>query len=211
MKRLTETYEGRNSRYRGCHIRTTYFEREYIHGVATDKLPVEKFLQPGYARRFADLLGRAAAPSLVVGRSFDYGKRLVFDDGDEVVLEGPDGLPADILLCDHSGAFGEYKLPLENGVAHYARPVNLRDRILPDAREFAEVYLAAFRERLHQIQRDYRKRRRAFDTLFKHTKYDEEGSFAYRWERVLGRLDHTNVDDLIQAIRRRIAVLTPCA
>ncbi len=53
----------------------------------------------------------------------------------------------------------------------------------------------------------YRKRRRAFDTLFKHCKYDPAGSFAYRWECVLRRLDQTNPYALVEAIREHIWVL----
>jgi hypothetical protein len=207
MRRLPEIYRGRNDRHRNELIRTTYFEREYLAGVATDKLSVEKYLRPGYARKLAELLGEAAAVSIIVGRSFELGTRPLFDDGDEVVREGEDGLPSDILVGDHSGAFGEYKLPLETFAAYYARPVNTRDRVVPNAPEFALTYLAAFRAHASRIQGDYRKRRRAFDTLFKHCRYDTGGSFAYRWECVLRRLDQTAIDGLIESVRRHIRVL----
>ena len=134
---------------------------------------------------------------MIVGRSLELGQRPVFDDGDEVVQEGEDGLPSTIMVGDHSGAFGEYKLPLETFAAHYARPINTRDHVVPDPREFATAYLAAFRDQFLHIQGDYRKRRRAFDTLFKHCKHDPAGSFAYRWECVLRRLDQTEVDSLV--------------
>ena len=52
--------------------------------MATDKLPLDRYSRPGYALKFAALLGRAAAASLIVGRSFD-GTRPAFDDGDEVL------------------------------------------------------------------------------------------------------------------------------
>ena len=146
MRRLIEIYRGTNQRYQGKPIRTTYFERDYAPGIATDKLSMEKYAHPGYAVKLAELLGRAGASSLIVGRSLDLGTRPVFDDGDEVVLEGEAGLPREILVCDHSGAFGEYKQPLAMVAAHYARPVNVRDKALPDAREFAACYLAAFRD-----------------------------------------------------------------
>ena len=51
--------------------------------------------------------------------------------------------------------------------------------------------------------------RRAFDNLFKHCKYDPGGSFAYRWECALHRLDQTNADELQEAIRAHIRVLKP--
>jgi hypothetical protein len=207
MRRLSEIYTGANAAFRGELIRTIYFEREYLPGVATDKLPLEKYTRPGYGPKLAALLGRAAVSSIIVGRALESGKRPVFDDGDEVVHEGEDGLPAEIMVGDHSGAFGEYKLPLESSAFHYARPVNLRDKVILDPPGFANAYLEAFHEQFIHIQGDYRKRRRAFDTLFKQCKYDAGGSFAFRWECVLRRLDQTNPRALVDAIRQHIWVL----
>jgi hypothetical protein len=207
MRRLSESYNGANARFRGEMIRTIYFEREYLPGIATDKLPLVKYAHPGYGQKLAILLGRAAASSMIVGRSLESGKRPVFDDGDEVVREGEDGLPVEIMVGDHSGAFGEYTLPLDTYASHYARPVNVRAKLMPDPQGFANAYLDAFREQFLHIQGDYRKRRRAFDTLFKHCQYDPGGSFAYRWECVLRRLDQTNPYALVEAIRSHIWVL----
>ena len=209
MRRLVENYQGSNERYRGRIIHTTYFERAYLAGIATDKLPLERFAIPGYAHRFASQLGKAAASSMIMGRSLEQGKRPVFDDGDEVVREDEDGMPAEIMLGDHSGAFGEYKLPMEHFAAHYARPVNTRAKLISQPKDFALAYLEAFRRQFGHVQEDYRKRRRGFDGLFKHCKYDSAGSFAYRWECVLRRLDQTDVEQLLAAIRQHIWVLNP--
>jgi hypothetical protein len=205
MRRLSETYRGSNPNYRNSPIRTTYFEREYVPGMATDKLPPERYSRPGYALKFASMLGATGASSMIVGRC--YEDLVVFDDGDEVVREDDQGLPAEILVCDHSGAFGEYKKPLEEFAAGYARPVNRRDKFVPEPQIFALAYLEGFRQQLLHIQSDYRKRRRAFDTLFKHCKRDPGGSFSYRWECVLRRLDETDVDRLMKVIRGHIHIL----
>ncbi|HTL58429.1 MAG TPA: hypothetical protein VL361_22265 [Candidatus Limnocylindrales bacterium] len=210
MRRLTERYQGRNSLFRSQVIRTTYFEREYVPGMATDKLPLDRYARPGYAVALAPLLGRAAASSIIVGRSFD-GTRAAFDDGDEVLRETEEGLPCEILLGDHSGAFTEYKLPLETFAADYAQPVNRREKLLPHPRDFARAYLAAFRDQFCHIQGDYRKRRPAFDNLFKDSKYDPGGSFAFRWECVLRRLDQTDAERLCNAISRQIKALQSVA
>ena len=207
MRRLTEMYNGSNAKFHNRPIRTTYFEREYLPGIASDKLPLENYTRPGYAVRLAELFGHAAASSMIVGRWFTGTARPIFDDGDEVVLDGPDGLPKDILVGDHSGSFAEYEAPLTDFAAHYASVVNRREKILSDPVAFAEAYLTAFRSRFLHIQGDYRKRRRAFDHLFKHCRYDPAGSFAYRWECVLRRLDGTDADELAAAIRNRIRVL----
>lgn len=207
VRRLSEIYTGVNQAYRKQPIRTTYFEREYLQGLASDKLPIERYDKPGYAIKLAALLGRAAALSLIVGRSMAEGTRPVFDDGDEVIREGDDGLPSELLVCDHTGAFGDYKSPLEKFAAHYAGPVNKREKVLPKPVEFGETYLAALREQFIHIRDDYRKRRRAFDTLFKGCKYDAAGSFAVRWEYVLHRMDEANIENLVEKVRGEIKVL----
>lgn len=199
MRRLSETYQGAATRYRGKTIRTTYFERDYLEGIASDKVPMEKLARPDYALKLATLLGKAAASSLVVGRLL--GGCPLFDDGDEVICEGEDGLPTDMLVSDHSGAFGDYKRPLIAFAEHYARPVNTRAKLLANGRDFAQAYLEGLHGQFLHIQQDYRKRRRGFDTLFKHCPYDAGGSFAYRWEKVLYRLDETDPEALIEAIR----------
>ena len=140
--------------------------------------------------RCARLLGQAAAPNIVVGRCDRTGSPL-FDDGDEVLIMDPEGMPQDIVVADHTGTFNDYSCPLSELTVKYALPVTRR-AYLPDPAAFAHAYLAAFEERLRRIQEDYRRSRKAFDSLFLHLPAQEPGSFAYRWKRVLARLDETN-------------------
>ncbi len=204
IRTVSEIYDGPRPEFRGQSLRVTYFVRDYIPGIATDKLPSWKYRRPGYPLRLAGLLGRAAASNLIVGRAGESATRVLFDDGDEVVLEGVDGLPIELIVGDHSGAFAEYQRPLADFAVDYARPVNVRAALLPEPAAFAQAYLEAFRQAFLHVQGDYRKRRRAFDSLFKHCKYDPAGSFAYRWECVLKRLDQTDIDALTAAIRMQI-------
>ena len=207
IRRISEVYQGKQAEYHDYVIRTAYSERDYLQGFATDKLPSAKYKLEEYASRLARLLGTAAATNIIVGRTYDAGTKVLFDDGDEVVVENDEGLPEALIVGDHSGAFREYERPLTDFAADYARPVNSRVTSVPHPRQFAEAYLEAFRQRFGHLQGDYRKRRRAFDTLFKHCKYDPEGSFAFRWECVLKRLDQTDPVALIEAVRRHITVL----
>jgi hypothetical protein len=209
LRRTREEYTGKNRAMVGQILPVIYFERDYLHGQATDKLPLSKYLNGAYALRFAQLLGRAAAANIICGRAVEGTKQVLFDDGDEVIMENPvTGLPDELIVADPSGAFADYQRSLLEVAEDYARPVNSRADKVPDPREFAETYLRSCREEFLRIQRDYRKRRRSFDTMFKHCHYDPAGSFAYRWECVLRRLDGTDVDALIECIRRRITVLT---
>lgn len=208
IRSVPEVYDGKQAAQCRRSIHTWYAERDYIRGVATDKIKSIKYLKDGFAARLGMLLGHAAASNIIVGRTYDEngGVFVVFDDGDEVVTEDPDGLPSGLVVGDHSGAFGEYRRPLIEFAPEYAQPVNERLDRLPDAAGFAARYLSAFRDQFRHVQGDYRKRRSAFDRLFQHSHYDPAGSFAFRWEQVLGRLDATDGDALVEAIRRHIKV-----
>jgi hypothetical protein len=203
---------GSRSEFHGHFFPVIYFERDYLPGIATNKVPDRKLADPRYALALARLLGRAAAPNIVVGRTRnpvvpDMLGDVLFDDGDEIIVEGANGLPRDLVLVDHSGAFADWRTASMLAFAKgYAHPVNRRLDRVPDPKAFAETYLIAFSEECARLQSDYDRRRAAFDRLFKHLPYSE-GSFACRWEHVLSRLQATDHEALVQAIRRHITVL----
>ena len=185
-------------------IWTPYFEREYIRGIATDKLPPALFESREFALRCARLLGEAAAPNLLLGRC-DRAGECLFDDGDEVLIMDPEGMPRDIVVADHTGTFNDYLVPLTDHTTKYALPVTRRRPYLPDPAAFAAAYVTAFEERLRRLQDDYRRRRRGFDSLFAHLPDQRPGSLADRWKKVLARLDGTDPSVLGDLIRRTIA------
>lgn len=203
-RKLCETYAGKNMAYRDRQIWSTYFERDYVPGLATDKITAGRFDDAIYALAFARALGKAAASNLIVGRC-DAEGAVVFDEGDELIIEDARGLPTDIVVVDHTGTFMDCHHELTDLAAAYARPIEKRAAFLADTGAFAEVFLLALEERFTQIQRDYRKRRRAFDTLFKHQKRGEAGRFAQRWECALSRLGSADPRALIERIRARLA------
>jgi hypothetical protein len=202
-RKLSERYHGSRREYEGQMIWSTYFERDYIAGMATDKIPRSRYQSPPYGLRLAALLGRTAATNIIVGR-MNLQNRVLFDDGDEVVIDDAAGLPADILVADHTGTFVDYTSPLEAHAPAYALPVIRRAPYLPNPVEFAEAYVTAFGDRFTHIQQEYRKRKRAFDTLFNHRWRDEHGSFAYRWERVLDRLSRTDGNAVAAVLRAQL-------
>jgi hypothetical protein len=203
LGRVSETYNGSKAQYRGVRIWATYFEREYIPGIATDKINGDKFANHDYALRFALLLGQAAAPNFIVGRA-SLDLRVLFDDGDEVLLEDAQGMPNKIVVNDLTGAFVDYQRPFEAALPGYALPVIRRQNNLANVNEFANAYLAAFVSHFRRIQGEYRKRKRAFDTLFKHLPRDPGGSLAYRWECLLSRLDQAQPERLGEQLRAHL-------
>ena len=108
-------------------------------------------------RGWPGCLGQAAAPNMIVGRC-DLQGRVVFDDGDEVLIENEAGLPVDIVVADQMGTFADYRTDLEHFAAEYAEPVNRRLPLVADPEEFAGLYVEAFVARFSKIQLEYRKR-----------------------------------------------------
>ncbi len=74
---------------------------------------------------------------------------------------------------------------------------------ITDPGAFAAAYIESFENRFTALQQEYAKRRCAFDTLFLHERRDESGSFAYRRERVLARMQRTDVRALTALIGER--------
>ncbi|MBO7722039.1 MAG: hypothetical protein J6T01_06505 [Kiritimatiellae bacterium] len=184
---FTEKYSGDN-RYNGSAVRTGYFVRAYIPGVASDKVPLQKYRNPAWAQRFAFLMGGAAAVDMLVGRRSSVTGELLFDRDYEVLQTGEDGFPAEVKITDHAGSFVNYKLDPAGYVAQYAAFAKRRERFVAEYRLFAQAYVEGFRRRLEEIKAAYLSRKAAFDGLFADRPYDTNGSGAYRWACVLDRL-----------------------
>lgn len=204
-RKIAEKYIGPRTGSEGITIWSAYFERAYIRGIATDKMPHHRFVNEAFAMKFARLMGMAAAANIIVGRC-DIEGNVLFDDGDEVVVEDASGMPVEIVVADQTGTFGSYAEELSFVAAAYAGPINRRVDWLSNPAEFARVYLDAFVERFFTIQHLYRSRKAGFHKLFRNRRYDKGGSFAYRWEQILNRLDRTDPRELTEVIRKNLLV-----
>ena len=185
--RLTEKYLGDNQ-YHGTSVQAFFYARQYIRGTASDKIPPARFANPAFARRFAQLMGEAAAVDMVVGRRATETGEHMFDKYFEMVQMGADGLPARIVVTDHAGSFVNYKHDFAEYVPAYANVMRRRKEFVQDYDAFCEAYVTAFKNRLAGMQRQYLDHPRTFDELFSDRPYDQAGSGAYRWSCVLRRL-----------------------
>lgn len=200
---FAERYSGQNQ-YAGAHVQANYYVRAYISGIASDKIPPERFRNPAFALAFAKLIGRAAAIDLVVGRAVTETGQSLFDTNYEVLRCGPDGLPCDLVVTDHAGSFVKYREPFNELVAPYANVVLRREKFVADFATFAKTYVQSFEQALVEVQTAYRANRRAFDDLFLHRTFDDAGSGAFRWCSILRRLDECNPADVAALLRREI-------
>ena len=198
---FTEKYSGLNQ-YNGCAVRTAYFVRKYVPGIASDKVPLQKLRNPAWAAKFAFLMGGAAATDMVVGRSSSsVAGVLLFDENYEIVQTGADGMPVEVKVSDHAGSFVDYQRPLEEVAPQYARFAKRREKLVSDYPSFLRAYLDGFAKKLAETQETYRAHKRAFDYLFSDRPYDTNGSGAYRWTCALKRLDDCDVDRVVSALK----------
>jgi hypothetical protein len=202
-RKLTERYLGSRQDVQGITIWSPYFQRDYIAGTAADKIPAGRLKDGAFALALARLLGSAAAPNMIVGRA-DSLQHRIFDEGDEIVVEGPGHVPRDIVMANHTGTFNDFRGNLCEAAVAYAAPVNRRIPHLSDRRTFADVYVEAFVKRFSEVQAEYRNRKRAFDSLFRHRRSDPAGNFAFRWQCVLDRLNRADPRALGKLIREHI-------
>ena len=197
---FTEKYRGSNQ-YNGCAVRTAYFVRKYVPGIASDKVPLQKLRNPAWAVKFAFLMGAAAATDMIVGRRCASDGTLLFDENYEIVQTGADGLPVEVKVTDHAGSFVDYLRPLEEVAPAYARFATRREKLVSEYQPFLRAYVDGFSKKLAETQAAYRARRRAFDYLFSDRPYDTNGSGAYRWTCALKRLDECDVDRVVSALK----------
>lgn len=207
--RVSERYDGKNSHYPNSRIWRPYFERDYFPGMATDKIPKTRFKDNEFAIRFARLMGQAAASDMIVGRWDEERSKPYFDDGDEVLLIDEAGMPYDLMVTHHTGSFARFTGDLRYVAPHYATPINARLDLVPDRQAFAAAYVEAFVERFRHIKQDLYHHKSAFDALFSIRSADDPGSFRDRWERVLKRLETTDIEMLADELRSHIEVELP--
>ena len=64
-RKIAEKYVSQRTGSEGITIWSAYFERAYIRGIATDKMPHHRFVNEAFAMKFARLMGMAAAANII--------------------------------------------------------------------------------------------------------------------------------------------------
>jgi hypothetical protein len=154
---IRETYAGTPS-YRHA-LLVIYFEREYVKGCATDKLRTRRYADPEF--------NAVGAPSRR-SRRHQYRRRRAYSDkpscstrrrGDR--FRRP-GLPDHLIVSDPPHVHSIISPSVGRGSV--CRACQPRAAHMPNATEFAEIYLAAFRNRSSAHSR-VSAPKRAFDNL----------------------------------------------
>ena len=151
-------------------------------------------------------MGEAAAVDMIVGRRSTETKENLFDKNYEVLQFDSSGIPSRLVVTEHTGSFVNYQHSFEESVAPYANVVRRRLSFVSDPAAFTSAYVSQFEKTLASVQAKYRSRRRAFDCLFVNRPFDVAGSGAYRWAKILERLDRCDSAGVAKALADAIAL-----
>ncbi len=89
-----------------------FFERQYVAGVVTDKIPISCYKNPNFIKSLSGLLGGAATFTLVLGRASPRTGKIFYDDGDEVIQLNSRSIPTRLIIIETTGSFTDWTTPL---------------------------------------------------------------------------------------------------
>lgn len=191
-----------------------FFERSYVPGIVSHRIPPRLYGLRGFILRLAHFLGTAAAMSLVLGRVDRKDGRLYFDDGDEVIQLGEDEMPEKLVIVETTGSFTDWASSLEMLLPDcLVRLAVHLGKALSQGRDKDETSAAveAFAEALSEEVRRMRGLARDPSSTIRNLFADrsvEPGGIRSRWEGILNRLDSTD-PDRIRILARDSRILAP--
>jgi hypothetical protein len=177
-----------------------FFERQYIAGIVTDKIPIFCYKNPNFIENLSSLLGETAAFSLVLGRSSPITGKIFYDDGDEVIQLNAKSMPIRLIIIETTGSFTDWTTPLIAMLPQCL--VRFRahlDRALKSGAppRMIKNSVAIFAEAL--CDKISRTKEIAFSPDIRSLFDDrppEQGGIRNRWEGIIQRLDATDEKEL---------------
>ena len=179
-----------------------FFDRRYVAGMVSDKIPLHYFAKKGFVVRLARLLGAAAAASMVLGRASYRRGDLFFDDGDEVIQLNGEKLPERLIISETTGSFTNSTTPiselLPQCLSHLAVHLKkARDRGISreDLKTAVAVFAEALRTEIERMQSLLSDQSVALQSLFD-GQTSEPGSLRERWKSMMDRLAATDTGEV---------------
>jgi hypothetical protein len=177
-----------------------FFERQYIAGIATDKVPISCYKNPNFIKSLSGLLGETAAFSLVVGRSSPSTGKIFYDDGDEVIQLNSRSMPTRLIIIETTGSFTDWTTPLlamlpqclirfrahlDKALESGAPPHTIKTSVA--------LFAEALCDKLSETRAIalFPTIRSLFDD-----RPSEQGGIRDRWQGIIHRLDTTDVKEL---------------
>ena len=182
-----------------------FFDRCYVAGMVTDKIPLPFYAKKGFIVRLARLLGMAAAASLVLGRASHRSGELFFDDGDEVIQLDQEKLPERLIISETTGSFTDSTTPILElllqcfkSLAAHLEKARGRETPKVDLLAAVDAFTGALTGEIGRMQSLLQDDAAGLRSLFD-TRTAEPGSVRARWENMLNRLAATDQAEIRQA------------
>ncbi|MHC1726936.1 MAG: hypothetical protein AB9866_13170 [Syntrophobacteraceae bacterium] len=184
-----------------------FFDRQYVTGIVTDKIPISFYKDREFITALAPLLGIAAAFTLVLGRVSPRTGKIFYDDGDELIQFDYNALPNRLVIIETTGSFTDWTTPLVRLLPQCLSRFRLHlDKAL-DARVSLRVihlsislFAEALLNKIRETKRIAGPPHYAVHHLFQ-AKDPESGGIRHRWEGILARLAATDLSELENYIR----------
>jgi hypothetical protein len=226
IKHVTEQYEGQE-------IPSTYIERDYVRGMATNKIPTFYFNDREFSLSFGKMLWGEAAINMIAGRFDPENKTVLFDDADEI-LKKANGTAEEIVVADPTKAFADYMSDFYTLDLHklnsekfkhgesfditkaYAEKLSSRIQLIEgkckqedrgySAQEFVDVCISSFIhkfEKTKQYCKTHKAELLAIDFL-DNRPATEEGSMQWKWRKIIDRLESADAKKIGNAIKSQV-------
>ena len=183
-----------------------FFDRPYVTGMVSDKIPLSDYAKKGFVIRLGRLLGVAAAASMVLGRASYRRGNLFFDDGDEVIQMDAEKLPERLIISETTGSFTDSTTPittllpqcLSHLAAHLGK-ARMKGSSKEDLGAAIGVFTEALRTEIERMQLLLSDSSAKLQLLFG-DQTSEPGSVRARWQSMLERLAATDPGELQDAV-----------
>lgn len=183
-----------------------FFDRRYVVGIVTDKIPFGSYAKSGFIVELARLLGISAATSLILGRACPRSGHVFFDDGDEVVQLGPDNLPERLTIADTTGSFTDWSTPVKDLLPHclwhlamHLERAEQNGIGKVELKAALNAFAASLGTEIQRMQRLLNRPDKNLRSLFA-DRTNEPGGIRHRWESILRRLQTTDTRQLLDVI-----------
>jgi hypothetical protein len=183
-----------------------FFDRKYVSGMVTDKIPLGYYAKEGFIVHLARFLGIGAAASMVLGRASYRSGELFFNDGDEVIQLDAEKLPVRLVISETTGSFTNSTTPLVEllpqcliHLAAHLEKARARGIARGDLEEAVTTFAETVSTEIERMKSLLETRSAALRSLF-HERTSEPGSVRARWESILDRLAETDPGELRRAI-----------
>ena len=183
-------------------IPSFFFERQYIAGIVTDKIPISCYRNPNFIESLSGLLGETAAFSLTLGRSSPRTGKIFYDDGDEVIQLDSRSVPTRLIMIETTGSFTDWTTPMPAMLpqclarfrAHLEKAIR-SDVPLQQIKRSVAVFAEALCNKLNEIKEIALDPSSDVRSLFD-DRAMEQGGIRDRWEGIIHRLETTDVKEL---------------